>query len=79
MWVVEHKDVMWERKKLYNFRLSRQEYKKYILQICMENHKNKHTWNTIKQVDTILTIMFGCMQFARGVMWQKPPDNIQFW
>jgi len=28
-------------------------------------NNNKPTWDTIKQVDTILTIMVGCTQIAR--------------
>lgn len=53
---------MWERKKKYT---TFAYLDKNILQIFMGNHNNKPTWDTINQVDTILTIMFRCTQFAR--------------
>jgi hypothetical protein len=56
---------MWERKKYATFAYLDKNTRKTILQICMGNHNNKPTWDTIKQVDTILTIMVGCTQFAR--------------
>jgi hypothetical protein len=59
---VEQKDVMWEH--TTSAYLDKNTMKN-ILQICMGNHNNKPTWDTIKQVDMILTIMVCCTHVAR--------------